>query len=1271
MKKNYAKVTATLRQNISPIIVAIILLSATTFQVFSPVFFGTAKASPGDGRMLLFWDGGTAPTGWTCVSCTGGDPFFQTFIRGDATYGGTGGTTTHTHTASGTVDATAAAMPGRANAGTGINSNAHTHTFSPTIGSASNIPSYRQLEVIRYNSTGNPTTIPAGAIAFFDTSVPAGWTQYSAQNGYYVRGEGTAGTTGGSNTHTHSITATTSAPTGGAGARVTNSTQANVSSSTHTHSVSGNTASTNNEPPYVEVILGKLSSDSSLTNGMYAMWDNDPTTEWIVKSNSGGAMYQKFIKASSSYGTTGGATTHTPADVSFASGAAVGATTSRTPGTPAASSDTHTHTVHVTGFSGASSLPPYINVIIAKYQPPSTLSQSSYRWFTNSDSTDVGTPLAAQDTAAVAPKQGTPFRLRFTIHVSDSDRDINGAGLKLQYSIRSGSCDTGFSGESYSDVSPSSGAIRYSDNSSPSDAASLTTNANDPVHSGHTTRAQTYEEANNFTNTVSAIAAGEDGMWDASLVDFSATASTSYCFRVVRATDVQLEAYSVIPEIITDDGQGHMLLLWDGGSAPSGWSCVSCNSGETYYQKFLRGNTTAGGTAGSATSTHTANATIGASTEAGRDTAGTGVIENHTHTSTPTIAPAANLPVYRQLKVIRADSSGTPGTIPSGAITLFDAAVPSGWTRYSAQDGSYVRGEGTAGTTGGSNSHTHGISGSTSTGIGTVAAPDGAGGQAPVATDTHTHTYSGTSDSQSNEPLYIDTIFGKASSDTSVPTNMLAMWDNPIPGAWTTQSGATDPFYQKFAKPAATYGGTGGAATHTHGTTNLTSSGPSATVNSRTNTSTTSSNTHTHSVSINTFSAASNLPPYVDVIVAKLSGTNAAPNSPNSLDQIKVSTSGSISVGGWADDTQVRFSASLDDSDNPDDLSLCVEVEQVGTAFDNTDTTCGTSTSYSGAPVTATVTVLGLTDGADYHWQVRAKDGAGAYSSWVSFGGNAESAADFSIDDTNPSGTVYDGSAASVDVDYNDGSLDTLAANWDITDGGSGISLFEYSIGTTPGATDVVSWTSNGTTSSITNNSLTLQTSQVYYYNVRSTDVAGNVVIISSDGQLVAPQITFSVTSGGVTFNNLNAGNSFTDTETSTLTTSTNAHNGYEIRAYAEGTLQTDGGDSIPMFSGGTYAAPGAWLGGDTGYGYTSNDSSIGGVNIFSPATCLGGGSPPCYAPFATTGPGDIVADNQNTLSGTPITNESFIITHRVTTGSTQVSGLYQTVLVFSATAKY
>lgn len=232
---------------------------------------------------------------------------------------------------------------------------------------------------------------------------------------------------------------------------------------------------------------------------------------------------------------------------------------------------------------------------------------------------------------------------------------------------------------------------------------------------------------------------------------------------------------------------------------------------------------------------------------------------------------------------------------------------------------------------------------------------------------------------------------------------------------------------------------------------------------------------------------------------------------------------------------------------------------------------------------------------------------------------------------------------------------------------------YEYSIGTSPDGTDLVDWTSTGTTTTFTASTLNLETSDIYYVNIRATDPAGNQKVFNSDGQQVAPSLTFSTsTSSGVVFDNLNAGNSFTDTESTILTTSTNARNGYAVRSYITGSLENVLLDTIGEFDGGTYAAPDTWQGGDEGYGYTSSDTLVDGVNRFNAATCPGGGSGgPCFAPFSLSAPGDIVADNLGPVVGTPISNEQFTITHRVTTNASQSYGTYQTSVIFQATAVY
>lgn len=187
--------------------------------------------------------------------------------------------------------------------------------------------------------------------------------------------------------------------------------------------------------------------------------------------------------------------------------------------------------------------------ITVSYTLP-TYTQSAYRLFNNLDSTDVGTALVAQDTAATLGSSGAAFRLRMLLHIGVAQLNLSVQNFKLQFAQQSGTCDTGFVGETYADVTAAT-VIAYNDNATPVDGAALTANANDPTHGADTIVAQNYEELNNFTNTVAAIPAAQDGKWDFSLKDNSAPASTAYCLRAVKSDGTVLNTYTVIPQITT------------------------------------------------------------------------------------------------------------------------------------------------------------------------------------------------------------------------------------------------------------------------------------------------------------------------------------------------------------------------------------------------------------------------------------------------------------------------------------------------------------------------------------------------------------------------------------------------------------------------------------------------------------------------------------------------------------------------------------------------
>jgi hypothetical protein len=198
-----------------------------------------------------------------------------------------------------------------------------------------------------------------------------------------------------------------------------------------------------------------------------------------------------------------------------------------------------------------------VAVTVAVHPEP-LFNQSAYRFFINDadNDTDVGAVLANRDTPATLTSDGQDFRLRLLIHISNNQLGLSGQDFKLQIASKvGGSCDTNMAttDESYSDLSPSSGTIRYYDDtdSAKTDGANLIANTNDPIHGSDNVVEQDYEEANNFTNTVVAIPVGEDGEWDFSIVDFSAANNTTYCLRVVDSGGTVLTTYTVVPEFTT------------------------------------------------------------------------------------------------------------------------------------------------------------------------------------------------------------------------------------------------------------------------------------------------------------------------------------------------------------------------------------------------------------------------------------------------------------------------------------------------------------------------------------------------------------------------------------------------------------------------------------------------------------------------------------------------------------------------------------------------
>ncbi len=270
-------------------------------------------------------------------------------------------------------------------------------------------------------------------------------------------------------------------------------------------------------------------------------------------------------------------------------------------------------------------------------------------------------------------------------------------------------------------------------------------------------------------------------------------------------------------------------------------------------------------------------------------------------------------------------------------------------------------------------------------------------------------------------------------------------------------------------------------------------------------------------------------------------------------------------------------------------------------------------------------------------------------------------------------GSVYDGTSG--DQDWNDGTLNSLSANWTgFSDASAGLQKYEYAVrrqsdgfywntGTNTWENNNADWYNNALTTSKTTTPIYLQTSVAYYYSVRATDNAGNFVVVSSNGQQVLPSFSFSLSTNVINFANLGNGNGYTDSQNVTLTTSTNASGGYTAFAYMPSPL------TCPAFPTNTispyaspWTAPTTWSG--YGFGYTTTDSTIAGSTGFS------GGK---YARFESGLPWSVVADNTSAVNGQTgaISNEQFTITNKVAVPSTQAALNYTGTIYFISTANY
>jgi len=177
---------------------------------------------------------------------------------------------------------------------------------------------------------------------------------------------------------------------------------------------------------------------------------------------------------------------------------------------------------------------------------------NAYRVYRNQNSATPGAPLATTNTAAQLSVPSQAFRLRTDVGSTAGGVVAGDNSFRLQFAQRTaGSCAAQTTG--WANVTGTS-AIAWQTNAGVSNGAAITPHANDPLASGNIV-AQNYRSAVGAFSNSSYIDDGKSGLWDFSLRDNGAPASTTYCLRLVYDSGpTPFEQYTARPEVTTASG---------------------------------------------------------------------------------------------------------------------------------------------------------------------------------------------------------------------------------------------------------------------------------------------------------------------------------------------------------------------------------------------------------------------------------------------------------------------------------------------------------------------------------------------------------------------------------------------------------------------------------------------------------------------------------------------------------------------------------------------
>ncbi|MDD4381802.1 MAG: DUF2341 domain-containing protein [Candidatus Dojkabacteria bacterium] len=603
-------------------------------------------------------------------------------------------------------------------------------------------------------------------------------------------------------------------------------------------------------------------------------------------------------------------------------------------------------------------------------------------------------------------------------------------------------------------------------------------------------------------------------------------------------------------------------------ACPAGWTRDS-----NFDDAFPLASATAKTAGGSNTHSHTASGSTSSQNQGCQN--GTGQQYGYgSHGWSSSVTNDTKYPPYLDM-VFCKNSDYNPY---AGMITLFDATVPSGWTRYSGLDSYFTRGAASySATPGGATTHTHSFSGGTTGGSGSGATSGLCFTTSCVL--SHSHSFSITSvGSGSSLPQYKTVIWGEADGATVLDEVIFMVTGNP-PLGWSTQSTLNG--YYLYG--SSSYNSSGGDASHTHSVSGSTGSTSSSNCCGNAPLNYGFGTSASHSIAATTSSAANNTPAYYSVIISKRKASvstslgteesqNTAPDAP-SAPYCESTTNPTLVT-----DSTPEFSAVFTDDDSSDTGNY-YQI-QVNTASDFSGTSMWDSTKTAfGTPITngarcSDISYDGstLSWGTQYYWRIKFWDNQSMnnesdWSTTQNFTMNAipTSTAPYCEQTTNPT-KVTD-------------STPEFSSVFTDTDSGDTGNSYEIEVNTTSAFDGTSMWDTGKTSiaSPLTSTSRSIDYSYAgtaldagvtYYWRMRFWDVNDEETPYSTTG--LVGQWDFNETSGTTADNEGSCGSLCDGTLTNMVTTgqddSSSSGWTYDKRKWGAGAVMFDGGnDKITM----------------------------------------------------------------------------------------------------------